>query len=116
MQPLPNRGEPLATVNEKGAYINASWAFYLQQFTQKPPPFINLGVVVSPFEYEAKEPGYIIIAVGGTVTIVHLIRGAITIDITGQRIIPVSIGDIVEITSGPIPTVYFVPIYGSVAG
>jgi hypothetical protein len=71
-------------------------------------------VGTSPFSYTAKEPGYVIIT-AGTISAIHLIRGNVDITLTGQKIIPVSINDIVAITYSVKPTVQFVPIYGAAA-
>jgi hypothetical protein len=69
---------------------------------QQPPKIV---VAVSP--YTAKEPGYIVVTGGGVVT---LTRGIVTIVLTGQVIIPVSIKDTV---TAPTATLQFIPIYGA---
>lgn len=108
MQPFPNMVQPF--VDKLGKIIKP-WNRYLQQFTQAPPPFM-LVTGASPFSYTAKEPGYLIIT-AGTVSAVHLIRGSDDINLTGQKIIPVSISDTVIITFSVLPTFNFVPIYGA---
>lgn len=85
---------------------------YLQQFTQPPPPFKNIVVDGSPFSYTAVEPGYIIVN-GGTVSAIHLLRGRDDLNLTGQKIIPVSIKDTVVVTYSVLPTITFIPIYGA---
>ncbi len=90
---------------------NAS-VLYLQQFTQSPPKFAIITVDTSPFSYTAKEPGFVIIQ-SGTVSAIHLIRGADDLNLTGQLVIPVSINDTVTTTYSVLPTITFVPIYGA---
>ncbi len=102
MQPLPNLVSRL--IDNSGKLVKP-WIQFLQQFVQAPPPFKN---VVSP--YTAVEPGYIVITGGAAIT---LTRGKVNITLTGQRIIPVSINDIVTSPSG---TLQFIPIYGAATG
>jgi len=102
MQPLPNLLAPLIRA---GGIIAKPWNQFLQQFVQAPPNFKN---VVSP--YTAVEPGFIVITGGAAIT---LTRGTISITLTGQRIIPVSINDVVTSPSG---TLQFIPIYGAATG
>lgn len=90
------------------------WIQYLQQFTQAPPKFVDITVDISPFSYTAKEPGYVVVS-GGTVSAIHLLRGSDDLDMTGQKIIPVSINDIVKTTYTVLPTITFIPIYGAAA-
>jgi len=87
------------------------WVQYLQQFTIAPPAFMDITVGASPFEYQAKEPGNLY-ATGGTITGITLTRGADTITITGEILIPVAVNDIVEITYAVLPTIKFIPSYG----
>jgi hypothetical protein len=90
---------------------NAS-VLYLQQFTQAPPRFAAITIDTSPFSYTAKEPGFVIIQ-SGTVSAIHLIRGADDLNLTGQVVVPVSINDTVTTTYSVLPTMIFVPIYGA---
>lgn len=83
----------------------------MQQFTQAPPPIIELTVDISPFSYTAVEPGFIFIE-GGTVSLITLRRGAAIISFLGQ-LVPVSIGDEVEVTWSVLPVIVFIPIYGA---
>lgn len=99
MQPLNNLTAPFV---DKAGKLLKPWIQFLQQFVQVPPP---IKAVVSP--YTAVEPGYIVITGGAVIT---LTRGKISIILTGQVIIPVSIADIVTSPSG---TLQFIPIYGA---
>src|SRR5450631_1884835 len=99
MQPLPNLLAPIA---DKAGKLIRPWVQFLQQFVQQPPNFV---AAVSP--YKAKEPGYIVVTGGAAIT---LTRGIVDIVLTGQKIIPVSIGDVVTSPSG---TLQFIPIYGA---
>lgn len=92
--------------------VDYASVMYLQQFTQAPPPFIQIDVDGSPFSYTAKEPGYVIVS-AGTVSAVALTRGTDTLDFTGQMQVPVSIGDTVTVTYSVLPTITFIPIYGA---
>lgn len=89
---------------------------YLQQFTIAPPPFMAVSVGISPFAYEAKEPGNLFIS-GGTVSGITLTRGTDTITVApstaNPRMIPVAINDIVTVTYTVLPTIKFIPSYGS---
>lgn len=93
-------------------HIDNAAVMYLQQFTQAPPKFVDITVDISPFSYTAKEPGYVIVD-GGTVSAIHLLRGSDDLDLTGQKIIPVSINDTVITTYSVLPTMTFIPIYGA---
>lgn len=109
MQTFPNIVQ--AFVNRAGIILQP-WMGYLQQFTTAPPAFNTIDVGVSPFEYEAREPGNIIIT-GGTVTDVLLTRGQETLDLGAfVTIIPVAINDIITITYSVLPTITFIPSYG----
>ena len=99
MQPLPNL---VSRITDNTGKLLKPWIQFLQQFVQAPPAIRN---VVSP--YKAVEPGYIVITGGAVIT---LTRGAISITLTGQKIIPVSINDTVTSPSG---TLQFIPIYGA---
>lgn len=92
--------------------VDYAAVMYLQQFTQAPPQFVQITVDISPFSYTAVEPGYVIIS-GGTVSAIHLLRGTDNLNLTGQKIIPVSIGDTVVTTYSVLPTMTFIPIYGA---
>lgn len=84
------------------------WTTFFQQFVQAPAAGITLVVGSSPFSYSAKEPGFIAV-VGGTVSAVHFIRGTINIDVTGQKLVPVQIKDIIKVTYSGLPTINFLP-------
>lgn len=112
MIPLPSLIAPF--VKGKGL-IASPWNFYLQQFTQAPPNILPVTPNISPSSYQAVEPGVIAVT-GGTVSAIALKRGVITIDVTGQKLIPVSINDIVEVTYSVLPTIQFIPSYGQRTG
>jgi hypothetical protein len=116
---VPNMVAPLVQVRgPKGEIYKGTlippWNSFFQQFTQAPPPVMALPVVGSPFTYEAKELGTILIS-GGTLTDVSFTRGS---DVTtlgnAARVIPVNVRDIVTITYSVLPIVKFVPTYGNV--
>lgn len=109
MQPLPNQVAPIANSD---LTIKSPWNSYLQQFTQAPAAAITNVVSVSPYIFVAREPGNLIIS-GGTISSISFKRGSVTIDLTGQRIIPVSISDSVTIAYSFMPSVQFLPLYGA---
>lgn len=112
MIPLPNQIQPF--VGGMGR-IKPPWNSYLQQFTQAPPNILSITVGTSPSEYTAVEPGFIAVA-GGTVSAISLTRGAISIDVTGVKLIPVAIADVVAVTYSVLPTIQFIPMYGQRTG
>lgn len=107
---LPNKMAPFVDALKR---ILAPWDSYLQQFTQAPPNYQPLTVGASPFAYTAKEPGNLAIT-GGTVTGLALIRGEASIILGAgtNKIIPMSINDIVNVVYSVLPTIQFVPSYG----
>lgn len=109
MQPLPSLQ---ARIVDAAGKLLSPWNSYLQQFTQAPPRILTLIVTASPFSYIAKEPGYISVA-DGVVSAIVLTRGVVVIDVIGVKLIPVSISDTVTVTYTGLPTVKFIPIYGS---
>ena len=112
MQTLPSIYQRF--VDAAGQIIQP-WISYLEQFTTPPPPFMDIDVEASPFEYICREPGNIYIS-GGTVSSITLTRGADTItvapDTSVPRIIPVGINDIVEVTYTVLPTMKYIESYG----
>jgi len=108
MQILPNLYNKL--INASGCLIDP-WIQYLAQFTTAPPNIKDVDVDASPSSYVAQEPGTIHI-IGGTVSAIALIRGLITLDVTGSRLIPVGIMDTVRVTYTVVPTIKFIPAYG----
>lgn len=112
MMPLPSL---IAAFTDKAGKILSPWNYYLQQFTQAPPQFLAIAPDGSPFEYEAKEPGYVAVN-GGTVSLLEITRGGtFTIQVTGN-IAPVAIGDVVRVTYSIAPNVIFMPSYGQRTG
>ena len=89
-------------------FIVPPWNSYLQQFTQKPSAVITQTVTGSPYSLTPNSNGKIIIT-GGTISQILLIRGAVSINITAQRIIPIRIEDTIEVTYSVLPTIYFLP-------
>lgn len=106
----------IARFVDNAGLILQPWIQYLQQFTIAPPAFMSISVGISPFAYEAKEPGNLFIS-GGTVTSITLTRGSDTIIVApntaNPRMIPVAVADIVKVTYSVLPTIKFIPSYGS---
>ncbi len=108
MIPLPNQISPFVS---KVGKILAPWVQYLQQFTQAPPNMVDVIVTPDPFFYTSKEPGNVSIT-GGTVSGVTLLRGQLSIDVTGQKLIPVAIQDTIIVSYSVAPTMKFLANYG----
>lgn len=88
--PVPNLRSALV---DKAGKLIPPWNSFFQQFVQ-PAPAVA-AVPASPFTANAN--GTIILTGATTVT---LTRGNVAISLTGQRIIPISVGDTVSWT-GP---------------
>lgn len=73
------------------AYLVSPWNSFFQQFTQQAPAIADVTSLGSPFT--ANQNGTVILT---GATAVSLTRGIITINLTGERIIPISIGDTVS--------------------
>lgn len=108
MLPVPNNSNPIV---DKTGRNNPAWTQFLQQFVQVPPPVIALTVGVSPFSYEAKEPGTVAIT-GGTISSIVLTRGTVNITVTGTILIPLELMDAVTVTYSVLPTMRFLRRYG----
>lgn len=82
--PVPNLTSPL--VDKLGKLI-PPWNSWFQQFSQKAPAIVT--VAASPFT--ANTNGTVIFTGGAPV--ITLTRGTVSIVLTGQRIVPISISD-----------------------
>lgn len=89
-QPVPNLGAKL--VDAMG-YLIPPWNSFFQQLVQRAPAVAV--VPASPFTANAN--GTVILTGATTIS---LTRGTVAISLTGQRIIPISVGDTVAWT-GP---------------
>lgn len=114
--PVPNLNAPIARVEisingrkiEGQAYLIPPWNNYFQQFTQNPPAAMSVELDGSPFSITPNAHGTLFI-IGGTISQILLIRGTTSINLTGQKIIPIRISDTVEITYSGAPTLTFLP-------
>lgn len=114
--PLPRLDSPIARVEisingrriEGQAYIVPPWNNYFQQFAQNAPGTIDIELTASPFSITPNALGSLII-IGGTISEIFLIRGTASIDLTGEKIIPIRLTDTVQITYSDAPTVTFLP-------
>lgn len=91
---LPNLQSPLVKISNGLGFLIPPWNSFFQQLTQQAPAVSD--VTVSPFTANAN--GTVIIKGATTIT---LTRGSISIILTGQIIIPISIGDTVSWTGVP---------------
>lgn len=92
--------------------IQKPWNNFFSQFSSPPSKAITIDVGASPFEYQAGEPGTIVI-INGTVSNVSLIRGTDTIDYGTAKNLILMIKDTAAITYSVLPTVKFLPFYGA---
>lgn len=98
--PVPNMQAPLVEVKDQylkiigRGFLIPPWNSFFQQLTQKAPAVVT--VTVSPFTANAN--GTVIFT--GVAPSIILTRG-VNIDVTGQRIIPISIGDTLTWTGTP---------------
>lgn len=87
--PVPNMQAALARVKGGMAYLVPPWNSFFQQFVQPAPAVAS--VTTSPFTANAN--GTVIFTGGAPV--ITLTRGTDNIVLTGQRIVPISVGDTV---------------------
>lgn len=99
-QPVYNMQSPLVKVKEGLGYLISPWNSFFQQLVQQAPA-VSTVTLGSPFQANAN--GKVILT--GAVTI-DLTRGDDTVNLNGERIIPVRIGDIVSWT-GPATVQYW---------
>lgn len=104
---IPNM---LSALVDKAGKILPPWNSFFQQFSNPPAPIMSPTVTASPFSYLVKQPGMVVLS-GGTVSLVQLIRGKITISMGTTTAFPVEIQDTVKITYSVLPTLKFVPRY-----
>lgn len=98
--PVPNMQAALASVRGTMAFLLPPWNSFFQQLVQ-PAPVVATVTLGSPFTANAN--GKVILT--GAVTI-DLTRGSDTVNLNGERIIPVRIGDTVSWT-GPAVVQYW---------
>ena len=89
--PVVNLNAPLV---DKSGKVIPPWNSFFQQFTQNAPTVVD--VAISPYTPNVK--GMVIIKGATTIT---LTRGLVDIILTGQIIIPMSIGDTLSWTGKP---------------
>jgi hypothetical protein len=94
-RPVPNLTAPFAEVKGNRAWLISPWMQFFQQFVQRAPTIEDVTSGGSPFQ--ANQNGTVIVTGAATVS---LIRGQVTINLTGERIIPISIGDSIAWTGG----------------
>lgn len=107
-RPVFNDQSPIAQTQDGKikVYLTNVGRLFFQQFVQKAAAAVVVKLTGSPFSYTPNQNGNVYIN-GGTVSSVSLIRGLDTLDITGQKIVPIGIGDTIQITYTVAPTVKF---------
>lgn len=113
-RPVPNTQSAIGEVKKDNAgnlkvYLITPWTQFFQQFVQKVAAAVHITVTASPFNYTPNQNGNVHIN-GGTVSNVSLVRGLDVLDITGQKLVPVGIGDTVRITYTVAPAVKFLGV------
>jgi len=103
--PFPSLMSPL--VGPLGQII-PPWNNYFQQFSLPPAKIQNIALGASPYSYTASSDGNLVIS-GGTVSNVNLTRGGLTINLPTSGIMPMTQGDVIQITYSVLPTVNFIP-------
>lgn len=104
-QPVLNLNAPL--VDPATGKLVEPWNSFFQQFTQSGQAVQNITLGASPFSYKANANGSVYVS-GGTISNISLIRGRYApIDITGQKLIPIRIGDTVKVTYAAPPVIKF---------
>lgn len=114
LTPLPNMGAALVVVKNKAGdiigkgFIVDPWNSYFQQFGQVAPTAAAV-TGASPFSYTANTKGNFFV-IGGTISNISLIRGTDILNVTGEKIIPISIGDTVKVTYSVLPSMKFLGV------
>lgn len=93
-QPVYNMQAAMVKVKGGFGYLISPWNSLFQQFTQSAPAVRQ---VTEPSPFTANVNGKVILTGAATIT---LTRGLISTILTGERIIPVRIGDTVSWTGG----------------
>lgn len=114
--PLPNMSAALVkVVGGNGqvigrGYVVPPWNSWFQQFSQAAPDVIDVAIGTSPFSYTPNSNGTLVIS-SGTVSLINLIRGTTTIAVATSTanpvIVPIALGDTVEVTYTVAPTMQF---------
>lgn len=85
-------------------YLATSWRLFFQQFTQKAATAVDVALTGSPLTYTPNQNGNVFVSAA---TQILLMRGADSFNVTGQKLIPVAIGDSLQITYVGTPTIKF---------
>ena len=107
-RPVPNTQSAIAATADGKirVFLITPWTQFFQQFVQKVAAAVPVILDSNPFNYTPNQNGNVHID-GGTVLNVSLVRGSDTLNVTGQKLIPVGIGDTIRITYAVAPTVKF---------
>ncbi len=85
----------------------SSWQNFFNSLGAPATAFEPVTVGASPFSYTASESGFLMVT-GGTVTAIHILRGALSILVTGG-VVPLAPNDVAVVTYTVLPTINFVP-------
>lgn len=98
--PVPNQQSAIAEIRKDSAgkllaYLTSPWNMWFQQFSQTAPKVVDVSSLSAGFT--ANSNGTLILTGAGAITFT---RGNVNIVLTGQRIIPIGIGDKVTWAGG----------------
>lgn len=102
----------LSCLTDVSGLIQKPWNNFFSQFSSPPSAIKTIVVGTSPFQYQAGEPGTLVLT-GGTVSNVSLIRGRDSVNLGTPKSVLLMIQDIAQITYSVIPTLQFLPFYGA---
>lgn len=92
-------------VDLKTGRLASPWNMFIQTLIQAPPSVQD--ITISSGEIFTPNVDGNLIVTSGTISNISLMRGSVTINLTGQRIIPLAVNDSVAITYSVAPTLQF---------
>lgn len=105
-RPVYSDQTPIAKTQDGkiSVYLFGPWRLFFQQFTQKAAAAVDIALTGSPLTYTPNQNGNVYVSAA---TQILLLRGQDSLDLTGQKLIPIGIGDSLEITYVGTPTIKF---------
>lgn len=101
---VPSSQQPIVGA---GGLVTSPWQRFFNALVSGAAPFVTVTVGASPFDYTASQTGTLVIS-GGTVSSITLTRSGSTVT-WPTNAVPMTNGDVTEITYSVPPTVNFVP-------
>ena len=105
-RPVYSNQVPIAqsTDGKIKVYLTDSWRLFFQQFTQKAAAAVDIALTGSPLNYTPNQNGNVFVS---DATQILLLRGQDSLDVTGQKLIPMGIADTLQITYAGSPVIKF---------